>query len=229
VALSDPIENERPMSDIFREIEEEVRRDRALDLVKKYQNLFIGAALLIVLGTAGWRFYQHQELQKSQESGARFEQALEDSRAGRPAEAQKILSDLEKSGTSGYRTLARLRDAAELGTTDVKKGIAAFDALAADTSLPKIVQDLARLRAALLMSNEATADMLRAKLQPLLSGSEMSGLAREVIGLALLKAEQYEAAGKEFDAILTDPNASPQLKSRVDLYLGLVKSGSISK
>jgi hypothetical protein len=57
----------------------------------------------------------------------------------------------------------------------------------------------------------------------------MSGLAREVIGLALLKAEQYEAAGKEFDAILTDPNASPQLKSRVDLYLGLVKSGSISK
>jgi hypothetical protein len=217
------------MSDIFREIEEEVRRDRALDLVKKYQNLFIGAALLIVLGTAGWRFYQHQELQKSQESGARFEQALEDSRAGRPAEAQKILSDLEKSGTSGYRTLARLRDAAELGTTDVKKGIAAFDALAADTSLPKIVQDLARLRAALLMSNEATADMLRAKLQPLLSGSEMSGLAREVIGLALLKAEQYEAAGKEFDAILTDPNASPQLKSRVDLYLGLVKSGSISK
>jgi hypothetical protein len=228
-AQSDPIENERPMSDIFREIEEEVRRDRALDLVKKYQNLFIGVALLIVLGTAGWRFYQHQELQKAQESGARFEQALEDSRAGRPAETQKILSDLEKSGTSGYRTLARLRDAAELGTTDAKKGIAAFDALAADTALPKIVQDLARLRAALLISNDANAETLRTKLQPLLSGSEMSGLAREVIGLSLLKAEQYEAAGKEFDAILTDPNASLQLKSRVDLYLGLVKSGSISK
>jgi len=109
------------------------------------------------------------------------------------------------------------------------KGIAAFDALAADTSLPKIAQDLARLRAGLLMSNEATVDALRTKLQPLLSGSDLSGLAREAIGLALLKAGQYEAAGKEFDSILTDANASPQLKSRVDLYLGLVKSGPISK
>lgn len=217
------------MSDIFREIEEEVRRDRTLDLVKKYQNLFIGLALIIVLGTAGWRFYQHQELQKAQESGARFEQALEESRAGRPAEAEKILAELEKSGTSGYRTLARLRDAAELGSTNPQKGIAAFDALAADTSLPKIVQDLARLRAGLLMSNEATPEALRAKLQPLLSGSEVSGLAREALGLSLLKAGQFEEAGKMFDEILTDPASSPQLKSRVDLYLGLVKSGPISK
>lgn len=217
------------MSDIFREIEEEVRRDRTIDLVKKYQNLFIGAALLIVLGTAGWRYWQHQELQKAQEAGARFEQALEDSRAGRPAEAEKILTDLEKTGPSGYRMLARLRDAAELGRTDAQKGIAAFDTLAADTSLPKILQDLARLRAAQLLPETTPPDTLRAKLQPLLAGSDLSGLARETLGLSLLKAGQFEAAGKLFDEILTDPNSSPQLKSRADLYLGLVKSGPISK
>ena len=88
---------------------------------------------------------------------------------------------------------------------------------------------LARLRAAYLLPDTTTPDALRAKLQPLLSGSELSGLAREMIGLALLKAGKFEVAGKVFDEILTDPNASPQLKSRVDLYLGLVKSGPISK
>jgi hypothetical protein len=217
------------MSDIFREIEEEVRRDRTLDLVKKYQNLFIGVAVLIVLGTAGWRFWEHQELQKAQEAGARFEQAIEDSRAGKSAEADKTFAEIEKTGPSGYRMLARLRDAAEIARTDAQKGIAAFDALAADGSLPKIVQDLARLRAAYLLPDTTTPDALRAKLQPLLSGSELSGLAREMIGLALLKAGKFEDAGKVFDEILTDPNASPQLKSRVDLYLGLVKSGPISK
>lgn len=217
------------MSDIFREIEEEVRRDRTIDLVKKYQNLFIGAALIVVLGTAGWRFWQHQELQKAQEAGARFEQAIEDSRAGKNAEADKTFAEIEKTGPAGYRMLARLRDAAEIARTDAAKGIAAFDALAADTTLPKIVQDLARLRAAQLLPETTSPDILRAKLQPLLSGSDLSGLAREAIGLSLLKAGQFEEAGKLFDEILTDPNSSPQLKSRADLYLGLVKSGPISK
>ena len=217
------------MSDIFREIEEEVRRDRTLDLVKKYQNLFIGAALIIVLGTAGWRYWQHQELQKAEQAGARFEQALEDFRAGRMAESEKALAELSQSGPAGYRMLARLREAAELSRADAQKGIAAFDALAADTSLPQVLRDLARLRAATLMANTASADALQAKLQPLLAGGQMAGLARELIGLSLLKAGQYEAAGKIFDEILTDPNASPPLKSRVDLYLGLVKSGPISQ
>lgn len=217
------------MSDIFREIEEEVRRDRTLDLVKKYQNVFIAIAVLIVLGTAGWRYWQHQELQKAQDAGAKFERALEESRAGRPGEAEKLLSEIGASAPSGYRMLARLRDAAELGRTDAQKGIAAFDALAADTSLPKILQDVARLRAALLMADTATVDAMRARLQPLLNGTEVAGLAREALGLSLLKAGQYDEAGKLFDAILTDPSASPQVKSRADLYLGLVKSGPISK
>jgi hypothetical protein len=217
------------MSDIFREIEEEVRRDRTLDLVKKYQNLFIGVALVIVLGTAGWRFWQHQEQQKAEAAGARFEQALEDIRGGRTQEADQILRDLAQTGPAGYGLLARLREAGELGRTDPKKAIAAYQALMADNNLPPILRDVARLRAATLMANSATLDELRAQVQPLLTMGELGGMARELIGLSLLKAGQYEAAGKIFDEILTDPNAPPSLKSRVDLYLGLVKSGPISQ
>ena len=50
------------MSDIFQEVDEEVRRDKAAEFWKKYQNLIIGAAVLIVLATAGYRYYDNRRL-----------------------------------------------------------------------------------------------------------------------------------------------------------------------
>ena len=43
------------MSDIFREIEEDLQRDRYKKLWEKYGNLVIAAAVVLVLGTAGWQ------------------------------------------------------------------------------------------------------------------------------------------------------------------------------
>jgi hypothetical protein len=40
------------MSDFFREVDEEVRRDRILVFWQKYQSWVIGAVVLIIVGTA---------------------------------------------------------------------------------------------------------------------------------------------------------------------------------
>jgi hypothetical protein len=50
------------MSDIFREVDEDVRRDKAAEFWKKYQNYIIAGAALIVLAAAGWRFYENRRL-----------------------------------------------------------------------------------------------------------------------------------------------------------------------
>ena len=50
------------MSDIFQEVDEEVRRDKALEFWKKHQNLIIAGAALIVLATGGYRFYENRKL-----------------------------------------------------------------------------------------------------------------------------------------------------------------------
>ncbi len=41
------------MSDIFQEVDEDVRRDKAAEFWKKYQNVILAAAALVVLA-AGW-------------------------------------------------------------------------------------------------------------------------------------------------------------------------------
>jgi hypothetical protein len=52
------------MSDIFREVDEDLRRDRLEKIWKRYGAAFVGAVLLIVAGTAGfvaWRNHQQAE------------------------------------------------------------------------------------------------------------------------------------------------------------------------
>jgi hypothetical protein len=44
------------MSDIFQEVEEDVRRERYEKLWKKYGNYIIALAVLIVAGVAAWQW-----------------------------------------------------------------------------------------------------------------------------------------------------------------------------
>src|SRR5688572_17193942 len=123
------------MSDIFREIDEEVRRDKAAAVWKKYGNVFIAIAVLVVLGVAGWQFWQQQERKKAEAVGARFEAAMRASRDGNASEAETILTELSANAPAGYRQLSRFRLAAETGKRDAAAGATAFDALANDGSL----------------------------------------------------------------------------------------------
>ena len=57
------------MTDFFREVDEDYRRDRLVQLWTRYQYLLIGAAVLIVAATAGWRIYQHFRIQTADGGG----------------------------------------------------------------------------------------------------------------------------------------------------------------
>jgi hypothetical protein len=216
------------MADIFREIEDDVRRDKAADVWKKHGPLLVGLAVLIVLATAGWRAWVHYEDKRAEDAGARFEAAIEASRSGDIAKAEQDFAAIAKDAPAGYERLARFREAAENARIDPAKGIKAYEVLATDTAQPQILRDLARLREALLAVDSEPHDALKTRLDPLLvAGNPWGPNARELLGLAALKAGDYEAAGKLFDAIIVDRTAPPSLRQRADLLLGLVRSGPV--
>ena len=215
------------MSDIFREIDDDIRRDQALDVWKKYGSFFFVFGLILVGLTAGYRFYTHYETQKAEALGTRFQAALELSAAGKPDEALKEFSAISTDGGAGYSVLSRFRLAVERSASDKSEGSKLFDVLAADATLPPVLRGLARLRAATLMVDTASFEDIQAKLQPLVvPGGTWAGNARELIGLKLLKAGDIAGAGKLFDEIMTDDIAPATLKQRVQVYLALVKAGS---
>ena len=130
------------MSDIFQEVDEEVRREQLQKLWERYQNVVYAGIFLILAGVGGWRAYEWYETKRASETGAAFEAAQMLDQEGKAAEAESAYAKVAAEGTASYRDLARVRQAAELAQRDSKLGIAAYEKIADDSSVDSAWRDL---------------------------------------------------------------------------------------
>ena len=215
------------MADIFREVDEDVRRDEANRLWERYQGLVLAVAAVIVLATGGWRAYDYWRTQKAEKAAAQYEAALIQARDGKSDEAAAALKGLTGADApQGYRTLAALRLAAETGRKDPAAGTKAYDAIGQDAAVPPLLQSAAKLRAAMLRLDEADAKEIASRLEPLAAaGAPFRHSAREMLGLAALKANDLDAAGRWLDQLVIDADAPAPVRERAEALLGLVRAG----
>ncbi len=217
------------MSDIFREVDEEVRREQFQKIWDRYGLYIIAGLILFVAAIAGWRTYDWYENKAAAEAGAAFEAAATLSQEGKSTEAQAAFAKIATEGTSGYRAIARMREATELGQRDAAAAVAAFDKLAADTSLGPVLQDLAGLRAAALLVDTASFADITKRLDPLTgSGRTFRHSAREMLVLSAWRAGDMVAAKRWYDTIQVDPETPQALRGRVDVLMALVNADSKS-
>jgi hypothetical protein len=211
------------VSELFDEVDEEVRREQLKKLWDKYSIYFIGLMVLIVAAVGGWRGYQYLEAKKAAEAGALFEKAVELSEQNKHAEAEAAFTDIAAKAPSGYRTLARLRAAAEAAARDPKAGAKMYDDIAADRGIGAEWQDLAKLRAAgLLLDSASYADIqqrLEASAEP---KSTFRHSAREMLALSAWRNNDTTAARKWLDAIAEDGETPPGLRSRAEALQALL-------
>ncbi len=123
------------MSELFDEVDEDVRRDQLKKLWDQYSIYIVAGALLIIAAVGGWRGYQYLEAKKAAEAGAAFDKAVELSEQNKHAEAEAALAELAAKAPSGYRMLARLRAAAEVASRDPQAAAKMYDEIAADRSV----------------------------------------------------------------------------------------------
>ena len=213
------------MSDIFREVDEEVRRERLEQLWKRYGSYITAAALVVVACVGAWRGYLYWEERKAAEAGAAYEAASGLADAGKHSEAEAAFAKLASEGTAGYRSLARFREAAQLGLSDPKAAVAAYDALARDASLGQSMQDLAAVRAALLQVDAASYQDLRTRLEPLTAADRpFRHSARELLAFGAWRAGDSAAARQWIEAVVSDPTTPGSIRNRVDVLSALIPS-----
>jgi hypothetical protein len=217
------------VADIFQEVDEEVRRERLQKLWDRYGIYFIALAVLIVAGVGAWRGYQYYEAKKAAAAGAQFEQAAELSEQGKHAEAEAAFAKLAAEAPAGYRVLARLRAASELANTDVKAAVAAYDAVAADGSAGQSLQDVAALRAGMLLVDTAPLDEMRRRLDPLSEPARpFRHSAREMLALSAWRNGDA-ATAKRYIGLISDDAETPQgVRSRVELLSSLLAASGKS-
>lgn len=222
------------MSDIFREVDEEVRRDRANEMWKKHGPKLIALAVAFILAVAGWQFWQAQQFKERAALGAAFEAAVAEAN-GEKSEAVASLTGLSQGKTGTYPALARFRLAAELARAakdDAGRAnaVSAFEAIAADATIPAEWRDLARLRAGYLLIDTAPFAEVEKRLAPLISGTAIyRHSAREGLALSAWKHGENAKALDALQAIILDADTPQGLRQRAELLLAVVRSGPIKR
>ena len=102
------------MSDIFREVEEDVRKERFERLWKAYGDYVIALIVLMILGVGGWQLWERYEANQRAKASTTL---IADQRVANPVQAAAAFDALSKTAPGGYGELAKLGEANALSVT----------------------------------------------------------------------------------------------------------------
>lgn len=210
------------MADIFQEVDEDVRRERLKQLWERYSTVIVAVAVLIIAGIGGWRGYQWWDAKKAAEAGAVFESAIMLAQEGKHAEAEVAFGRIGVDGTTGYRVLARFRQAAELAIRDREAAVKAYDALANDSGISGPLRDLARVRAALLLVDTTSYGEMRARIEPAAAPDRpFRHTARELLAFAAWRSGDAAGVKQWGQALAADPATPAGTRTRAEMLMTL--------
>lgn len=215
------------MSDIFREVDEEVRHERLFKLWRKYGNYVVAAVVAVALGVGGSVGWKQYRLNQGLAEGAEFAATLALLREGQPALAAERFAVLADDAGAGYAALARLREAEALAAAgDTDGALAALERLAADDRADRALRDLAGLLAVLQMIDGGASDALGQRLEPLMQdGSSWRASARELGALVAFRRGERARAREIFTGLAADASAPAAVRGRAAEFLAILDGG----
>ncbi|HEY1961873.1 MAG TPA: tetratricopeptide repeat protein [Rhizomicrobium sp.] len=212
------------MSDIFREVEEEVRRERLEKIWKQYGDYIVAAAALLILAGAAfrlWTYYEARERARASDSYLAAEQLLA---SGQSRAAAQSFGRLAKDAPAGYDKLSELQAANALTIDNKGEALAIYRKLAGDSD--QVISAIARLRAAWLLVDSAPKSDVDAMLAPI-AGNETPWhqVAQEILAYADFHTGAVKQAQGEFQRLANDPKAPSGVRGRSRAMATFIAAG----
>jgi hypothetical protein len=201
--------------DIFDEVEEDLRAERAKKLLTKYAGLLIALVVAIIAAAAGWQVWTRYQQRQDVSAASRFVAAQD---ASNPL---STLDQLAASGPEGYKTLARLRAATlKADAGDLQGAESLWNAVASDSDADPLLRDFANLMATGRELDHGDPAQLEARLKPLADpANPWSSLAREQLAILDLRQGKVDEARKALHALSIDVAAPSGLRARASALL----------
>jgi hypothetical protein len=198
------------VSDIFREIDEELRRDNLLKLWARYRRYVIAFVVLVLVIAGGIMAWRDHQLSERRAQSARYASALSLVGEAKDADAAKVFTAVGQEG-GGYATLALFEQAELLAKSGDRKGaVEAYDRIAADGSLDLAFREMAVLLSVMHGMPEADPQSIIDRLAPLTTTSNpWRPTALELTAAARLESGD-KAGALELYKRLADDLAAPQ-------------------
>ena len=212
------------MSDIFHEVEEEVRQERLQKWWKKYGDFVIAGVSAVVIGVAGYKLWQHYEQQQQLKAASQFQSAQMMSQAGQDDLAAQAYAEVAKHAPSGYALVAELSQADELLSSGRTNDAVALYMKLADTDKAGLGQ-VARMRAAWAQADTLSTDALKTLLAPLNDGkSQWRFMAGELLAYRAMRDGKAAESLAAYKTLAADKDAPASLRQRADAMVTLIET-----
>jgi hypothetical protein len=208
----------------LREVDEELRRDQALALGKRYGIAAAVAVLVALLAFAGYLTWRHFREQAAEAEAVKLQDAFDAWSANKLPEASKQFEALAGSNIQGYRVSAIFSQAdLLLAKQDLKGAAAKFAQVANDGSVSQPFRDLALIRQTTAEYDTLKPDVVVQRLKTLATpGNPWFGSAGELVAVAYIRQGKTDLAGKLFGQIAKDEDVPETLRGRAVQMAGVL-------
>ncbi len=214
------------MSDVFEEVEENLRAEKWSALFKRWWPVAAAIAGVVLLVVLGFWFFDARKGWTGAEASQAYARGIEALQSDDSAAAEAAFVEAEAAGNGPYEALALMQRAGIRVTRgDNEEAVALFEQ-AAEASSDPLIADIARLKAAWILMDTAPLADLTARLEPLTADDRpFRYQAREALALARLQHGQADSARSGFQALTLDLETPESLRQRAQAALNMIESG----
>ena len=201
--------------DIFDEVDDDLRADKARAMLRRYGAYLVLAMLLTLVGVGVYQKWEERQQAAADALGAKFIQAQKASQVALPPkDLPEQFRAIAGSGSEGYKVLATLQLAAiDWAAGRQKQALAGWQSVEDDRSAPQLLRDLALLSSIQQQIDTGDAKALKTQLLPIVqAGGAFRPLALETQALLDVKLGRMKEAKAVLHGLTEDPSASQELR-----------------
>lgn len=211
------------MTDIFDEVEENIRQERFAQLFKRYGLLALLVVVLVLAGVGGWQAYEYWQRQQAASFGEELDAGTELLAKNDLAGAEAKFTALIAKASPGYKAAALMeRAGARVAQGDNENALKDLDE-AVKVAPEPTMKDLARLKAALVAADFQDFKTLEPRLTKMIEDAgPFQFQARELLGMEALEAGEPEKAREQFDFLTLALEAPEGVRERAGVALAVI-------